>query len=166
MGKNRGLKRIWRSLKEYERWGNWGIFGSLGSWVKYGGNMEGVGRSGKVWGVEKSGGKCGEYVLECGRSEGRCRGMGSSTHFPHTFLHISLTPHLLLPLLTLLHTPTYFPTSPSTLSHFFHIPTILDPTPQTTKNSPITPPFILLQTPPNSLYSLILPHTPHSYFII
>ena len=31
------------NLGEYGWWGNWGIFVSLRSWVKYGGNMEGVG---------------------------------------------------------------------------------------------------------------------------
>ena len=31
---------------EYGWWGNWGIYGSLRSWVKYGGNMKGVGKCG------------------------------------------------------------------------------------------------------------------------
>ena len=55
------------SLGEYGWWGNKGIFGSLGSWVKYGGNMEEVrkcgGRSRKMKGGVKRGvggdvGKC------------------------------------------------------------------------------------------------------------
>ena len=43
-----------KNLEQYGWWGNRGVFCSLGSWVKYGGNMEGVrkcrGRSAKMWG--------------------------------------------------------------------------------------------------------------------
>ena len=94
---------------------------------------------------------CGGSVLECGRSEGRY-----GIFYPFS----PPPPHLPFPPPALLHTPTHFSTSPSTLSHSFHIPPILVPTPQTTKNFPIPPPSILLQTPPNFLYSLILSHTP------
>ena len=110
-------------------------------------------------------------VLGCGKCVGKCE-----ERIPYTLhyisLHFSQTPT---------HFPTSFPTptplvSPShlfshpTLPHFFHIPPILEPTTHTTKNSPILPPTILLQTLPNSLYSTILPNTPrprtyHSYFI-
>ena len=51
MGKN---ERVIKNLGEYGWWSNMGIFGSLGSWDKYGRNMEGVrkcgGRRGKMWG--------------------------------------------------------------------------------------------------------------------
>ena len=68
------------------------------------------------------------------------------THFPHTpttsptLQHTSphLPPHLFS------HLPPHFCTPTPTLPHSFHIPPIFDPTPQTTKNSPITPPSILL----------------------
>ena len=125
-----------------------------------------------MWGsVLECGGsvlECGGSVLKCGRSEERCGGYGIFYPFSPP---PSPPPHLPFPPPTLLHTPTHFFTSLSTLSHYFHIPPILVPTPQTTKNFPIPPPSILLQTPPNFLYSLILlhtpsPRTPHSYFII
>ena len=124
-----------------------------------------VGKCVGVWGKLL---ECGGSVLECGRSEGRCGEYGIFYPFSPP---PSPTPHLPFHPPTLLHTPTHFFTSPSTISHSFHIPPILDPTPQTTKNFPIPPPSILLQTPPNFLYSLILPHTPsprtpHSYFTI
>ena len=35
--------------------GNWEIFGSWGSWVKYGGNMEGMGKCIGVWGEVREG---------------------------------------------------------------------------------------------------------------
>ena len=38
------------NLGEYGWWGNCGIFVSLRSWVKYGGNMEGVGNEREEWG--------------------------------------------------------------------------------------------------------------------
>ena len=127
-----------------------------------------------MWGrcEKRCGGRCGEVCWSVGEVRGDVGDMGSSTHFsppPSTFP--SPPPHLPSPPPTLLHTPTHFPTSPSTLSHSFHIPLILVLTPQATKNFPIPPPSILLQTTPNSLYSLIIPHTPsprtpHSYFII
>ena len=121
---------------------------------------------------KRCGGRCGEVCWSVGEVRGDVGDMGSSTHFsPPLYTFLSPPPHLLFPPPTLLHTSTYFSTSPSTLSYSFHIPPILVPTPQTIKNFPIPPPSALLQTPPNSLYSLILPHTPsprtpHSYFII
>ena len=84
--------------------------------------------------------------------------MGRESHIPYISPHFS-------------HTPTHFPTSPPTplftppphfstptptLPHSFHIPPILDPTLQTTKNSPITPPSILLQNLYNPLFFPIL----------
>ena len=51
------------NLGEYGWSGNGGIFGSWGSWVKYGGNMLRCGgRKGKVW----------EHVLGVWESMGRC----------------------------------------------------------------------------------------------
>ena len=72
-------------------------------------------------------------------------------HFPHLPSHPNTLPH------TSLHTSPYLSphfSTPQHISRFsFHTspflpysPT-LDLTPQTTKNSPISPPFILLQTP-------------------
>ena len=48
VGKNRGRMGQYREFGEvgYGWWRNWGIFGSLRSWVKYGGHMEGVGKCG------------------------------------------------------------------------------------------------------------------------
>ena len=51
------------------------IFGSLGSWVKYGGNMEGVGKC--VEGVKKGVGEawnsvCGECKVRKIKCVGRC----------------------------------------------------------------------------------------------
>ena len=71
MGKN------WESVEtseEYGWWKNWEIFGSLGSWVKYGGiwkkwgsvlgggreygvSVEGVGKCVEVWGRAKKSGE-------------------------------------------------------------------------------------------------------------
>ena len=57
MGKNReSLENFW----EYEWWENWEIFGSLGSWVKYG-------RIWKTWVSVLGGGKMWE---RCGRAYG------------------------------------------------------------------------------------------------
>ena len=51
MGKNRG-SRLCGSIEILEEdgfWGNGEIFGSLGSWVKYGENMEGTGKCGSLF---------------------------------------------------------------------------------------------------------------------
>ena len=91
------------------------------------------------------------------------------THFPHTPTHFPTSPPT--PLFT---PPPHFCTPTPTLSHSFHIPPILDPTPQTTKNSPITPPSILLPILYNPLFfPILLPRrttivtlsfTPHQNF--
>ena len=100
-----------------------------------------------------------------GEVRGDVEDMESSTHFPTSF-HISLTSPT-----SPLSSPHTSP-QPNIFLHIsFHIPPMLVPTPQTTKSFPIPLPSILLQTPQNSLYFLILPHTPsprtpHSYFII
>ena len=116
---------------------------------------------GEVWGS----------VLGCGGGEGSALGCGkvwredpntpyisphlhTTTHFPH-FSHTSshtpntsprLPPHFSIPH----HISHLSPTVP----HSFHIPFILDPTPQTTENCPILPLSILFHTP------TISPHTP------
>ena len=64
-GKNEGVKRIWGSLEGYGWWRNWETSSSLGTWDKYGGNMEGVRKCGRrcgemCWGVEKCGGRKGK----------------------------------------------------------------------------------------------------------
>ena len=84
------------NLGECRWWGNWEIFGGWGSWVKYGGNMEGVGKCiglwacgggkgrcvggvgsvlgcAKVWGGVGNGGRCVEVCLGCGEM---CLGCG------------------------------------------------------------------------------------------
>ena len=86
----------WRSIEnlgEYGWWGNGGIFDSWESWVKYGGNMEGVGKCVRVWreiieGVGRCVGgeeKCGGGVRKCVWGVGRgvrsvlgCGGWGVS----------------------------------------------------------------------------------------
>ena len=98
-------------------------------------------------------------VLECGRSEGRCKGYGILYPFfptPTSTFPLprpSLPPHLPFPPPTLLHTPTHFSISPSTLPHSFHIPPILVPTPQLLK----IPNSSTIHTPPNSLKFFITP---------
>ena len=52
---NRGSMEGIENLGECRWWGNWEIFGSWGSWVKYGGNMEGVGKCIGVWGEGREG---------------------------------------------------------------------------------------------------------------
>ena len=72
MGKNGG-----ESMGEYGWWGNGVIFGRWRSWVKYGGNMEEVGKC--VGAVKASKRRCGRYVGGVG-SVGKCGevwGMGS-----------------------------------------------------------------------------------------
>ena len=143
----------------------WGVGSSMGGiwkeWESVGVKVEKCG--GRC--EKRCGGRCGEVCWSVGEVRGDVGDMGSSTHFLHLPPHFHHLPHI-SPFL-----PPHFSTSPSTLPHSFHIPPILDPTPQTTKNFPITPPSILLQTPPNFLYFLIFPHTPsprtpHSHFII
>ena len=115
MGEYKEFRRVWMV-------GNWGIFVSLRSWVKYGSNMEGVGNVGEEWeSVLRYGGGVGDVGRigkmwgevwkslwsECGGCEevgesvfgcGRCGKMWGS---PHTILHL---PHTL-------HThPTHLPT--------------------------------------------------------
>ena len=121
---------------------------------------------------KRCGGKCGEVWWSVGEMRGDVGDVGSSTHFPHLPPHFPHLPHISSFLPPHFYTPQHI--SPHLLPHFLtpsiYFP-ILVPTPQTTENFPIPPPSILLQTPPNSLYSLILPHIPspcipHNYFII
>ena len=73
--------------------GNGGSMGSIdggeifGSWVKYGGNMEGVGKGFMVWGEVREGlgkhgevwgigSRCGEMCLGCGERCGKGVGVG------------------------------------------------------------------------------------------
>ena len=131
----------------------------------------------KCVGVWKS---VGEGKGRCGGGEGNVEGGGekwvedptspTSPLTSPTLQHTSpnLSPHLFS------HLPPHFSTPTPPLPHSFHIPPILDPTHQTTKNFPITPPFILLQILYNPLFFLILlPHrttivtlsfTPHQNF--
>ena len=110
MGKNGGVLRIRVSLDGG---------GILGSWVKYGWNMEGVGKCEKGCGSVEM---CGS-VVGCGRSEERCRGYGilSPPHFPHpnTLPHISH--HIFLTSATTQHTslhlPSHLPTHFCTPQH-------------------------------------------------
>ena len=112
MGKNRGLKRIWRSLKEYGWWGNWGIFGSLGSWVKYGG----IWKEWKSVGVlRKVGGNVGNTCWSVGEVRGDVGVMGSSTHFPTPSFTFPL-PHTSPYLSAHFSTPQHI--SPHLLPHF------------------------------------------------
>ena len=62
----RSMGKNWGSIKnlgEHGWWGNWEIFGSLRNWVKYGGNMEEVG-------------KCEEGMGKYVGMWGRCRECG------------------------------------------------------------------------------------------
>ena len=109
-----------------------------------------------MWGrLGKCGGRWGKWVED-----------PISPTSPLTSLTLQHTsPHLPPQLFS--HLPPYFSTPTPTLPHSFHIPPILDPTPQTTKNSPITPPSILpqiLYNPYSSPYSF--PPYYHCYFII
>ena len=118
---------------------------------------------GEVWGEEK--GDVGE-VREVGKMGRRSHIPYISPHFSHTPTHIQHTsPHLPPHLFS--HLPPHFCTPTPTLPHSFHIPPILDPTPQTTK-TPLLP-----HHPYCSKFFItpILPHTPsppyyHCYFII
>ena len=79
-------------MGEYGWWGNRGIFGGWGSWVKYGGKMEGVGKCVGVWGEVREdvlgvrevcwgvgkygevwgmGSRCVEMCLGCGKRCGK-----------------------------------------------------------------------------------------------
>ena len=141
---------VWGRMGEYRgesTVGSGEIFGSLGSWVKYVGNIEGVG-------------KCRILSLHPNTLPSPPPHSNHRTSPLYTSLSTSLHPsplstlsHLSLPP-TLLHTPTHFPTPSSTL---FHIPYILNPTPQTTQNYLVPSPSKLSQ----NLYTPNLLHTPH-----
>ena len=113
-------------------------------------------------------------MLECARSEERCGGYGIFYPF---FPPPSPPPHLPFPPPTLLHTPTHFSTSPSTLSHSFHIPPYLSQLPKLLKISQFlhhpyssklpqifyTPSFFPILLPP-ALPIVTLSFTPHQNF--
>ena len=139
--------------------------------------MEGVRKCGRrcgemCWGVEKCGGRKGEMWGRWRKWVEYSISPTSPTlqHTSPTLQHTS--PHLPQHLFS--HLPPHFCTPTPTLPHSFHIPAILDPTPQTTNNSPITPPSILLPILYNPLFfPILLPRrttivtlsfTPHQNF--
>ena len=107
---------------------------------------------GEVWGEERE--DVGE-VKEMRREVGKWVEDPTSPASPLTSPTLQHTsPHL--PRTPLFTPPPTFSTPTPTLPHSFHIPPILDPTPQTTKNSPITPPSTLFQILYNPLFFPIL----------
>ena len=105
--------------------------------------------------MKSGGGRCGKVCWGMEEVRRDVEGMGSSSHiFPHLFLHLPLPPPHFSP-------PQHIsPLLPPFFSLLPYSP-ILHLIPLTTKNSPIPPSSIFLQTPPKSLYSSILPHTPY-----
>ena len=125
------------------------------------------------WGVEKCGEVWGEERGGVGEMWGK---MGRGSHIPYISPHFSHTPTHFphLPPHLFSHLPPHFSTPSPTLPHSFHIPPMLDPTPRTTKNFPITPlnsPKLFI-TPYSSPYSfprttiVTLSFTPHQNFLL
>ena len=181
MGKNGGVWRVWGIWRSMDggKIRKFLVVCKVGSSM---GNTEGVGKCERrsremCWSKKKGGGRCGEVCWSVGKVKGDVGGMKYSSHTStdlphhptpqHTSPHLSPYPNTLPH--TSLQTSSYLPLHFSTPQHIpplllRHFPTpsifpIFDPTPQTTQNSPIPPPSILLQTL-NSPYSIS--RSPHN----